>query len=416
MSTGRTSGTISRIGGTDGATPTATARVYPLDWLRVLALLGVFVYHTMRPFDTNDWHVKNDQQSEIITIVLSSMIWGLVLFFLLAGAGSALALRWRTTGQHLRERLLRLGVPLVVGYLLLSPVQAFIQETHFGRYHGSFLASIPTFFRTQWAQLRDGPDLPLVVPWAGHLWFLVFLLWFSLLGLPLLTLLRRPSGRRLTGWLGRHAQSPGAVLWWAVPLALLNAAVGGPGTVEHGWGEFVLYFGPFLAGALLLADRRLLDAVRRDLRPALTLAIITTLAIGVTLATGFAQRWFEVPYSWQGTAAYLLVSVWIWAAMMTALSAGLRFAAFRKPLPRLAGATAMPFFLIHQPVILAVAFFVVRWNSGIAVKLPAVLTISLAITVPLAIGLARIPYLSTLLGVKHRPAQIISHRRAAPTE
>jgi hypothetical protein len=47
---------------------------------------------------------------------------------------------------------------------------------------------------------------------------------------------------------------------------------------------------------------------------------------------------------------------------------------------------------------------VVRWNSGIAVKLPAVLTISLAITVPLAIGLARVPYLSTLLGVK-RPGR-----------
>ena len=42
---------------------TTMERVHPLDWLRVLALLGVFVYNTLRPFDTNDWHVKNAEQS-----------------------------------------------------------------------------------------------------------------------------------------------------------------------------------------------------------------------------------------------------------------------------------------------------------------------------------------------------------------
>ena len=34
-------------------------RVYYLDWLRVLAILTVFVFHCGRFFDLVEWHVKN---------------------------------------------------------------------------------------------------------------------------------------------------------------------------------------------------------------------------------------------------------------------------------------------------------------------------------------------------------------------
>src|SRR5512132_4318049 len=64
-------------------------RIHYLDWLRVLALLGVFLYHAVHPFDTLEWHVKNADQSELITGVLVFFYpWGLGLFFLLAGAGA----------------------------------------------------------------------------------------------------------------------------------------------------------------------------------------------------------------------------------------------------------------------------------------------------------------------------------------
>jgi hypothetical protein len=34
-------------------------RRYELDWLRVLAILVVFLYHSSRFFNLGDWHVKN---------------------------------------------------------------------------------------------------------------------------------------------------------------------------------------------------------------------------------------------------------------------------------------------------------------------------------------------------------------------
>ena len=36
-----------------------TTRRYDLDWLRVLAILSVFIYHSTRFFNLGDWHVKN---------------------------------------------------------------------------------------------------------------------------------------------------------------------------------------------------------------------------------------------------------------------------------------------------------------------------------------------------------------------
>ncbi|SRR6266545_1075755 len=414
MSTEPSSAVATRVAEAPATPRAAKARVHYLDWLRVLALLGVFVYHTMRPFDTMDWHVKNAEQSDAVTILLVSLWWGLALFFLLAGAGSALALRWRSARQYTGERLLRLAVPLITAYLLLSPVQAFIEETHFGRYHGSLLAGIPLFFQAEWANLREGPDLPLIGQSPYHLWFLIFLLWFSLLGLPLLVLLRRPGGRRLLDWLAQHANRRGTVLLWALPLALVHAALRAPGPGEHGWGEFLFFFDFFIAGAVVLADQRLLGAVRRDLLPALCLALATTVLLTVGAMMGLFDQWFGDPsYSWSNAWIDLTLTVWAWAWVLVALAWGMRMARFQRPLPPVVGTAAMPFFLVHQPVILAIAFFVVRWDAGIALKLPAVLASSFVASAALAVGLSRLPYVSTLFGVKHRGQQ---HARAGPTQ
>lgn len=67
------------------------ARVHYLDWLRAGAVLGVFLFHAVHPFDTFDWHVKNAESSEILSLVIVFLFpWGLGFFFLIEGAGSYL--------------------------------------------------------------------------------------------------------------------------------------------------------------------------------------------------------------------------------------------------------------------------------------------------------------------------------------
>jgi hypothetical protein len=43
-------------------------RRYDIDWVRVVATLAVFVFHSVRFFDKLDWHLKNAQQSFFLRV------------------------------------------------------------------------------------------------------------------------------------------------------------------------------------------------------------------------------------------------------------------------------------------------------------------------------------------------------------
>jgi peptidoglycan/LPS O-acetylase OafA/YrhL len=390
-----------------GAHRPPSERIHYLDWLRVLALLGVFLYHAVHPFDTLDWHVKNTDQSQLITGVLVFFYpWGLGLFFLLAGAGAFFSLRSRSAGGYAAERVSRLLVPLLVAWVLLSPLQGFIEARHQGWWDGSFLSYIPHFFdeAIDWAALWVGRPHPMLLAWSGHLWFLIMLLWFAFLALPIFLALRGPRGRRLTAWLAEHCSWPGASLLFGVPIALALLALKAAFPDEHDWGEFAWYLAFFLVGYVLVSDPRFLAAVKRDLVPALVVGVVGFAILGALDPFGWVEAWEAHPGY---TPPYFLMlglfSLQGWAWAVAALSVGMRVRRFRKPLPGAVADAAMPFFLVHQPVILALAFFVVGWEAGIPVKLIVLLVLSFAVSAAAAWLLSRAAVTRRLLGVKpHR--------------
>src|SRR5512136_1934883 len=106
-----------------------SVRLPYLDWLRVLAILMVFLFHAVHPFDFGDWQVKNVEQSEILTIILLLLsIWGMPFFFLVAGAGSWFALQKRSGYQYMQERFYRLLIPFIVGFILFSPIEYYFEN------------------------------------------------------------------------------------------------------------------------------------------------------------------------------------------------------------------------------------------------------------------------------------------------
>jgi glucan biosynthesis protein C len=278
------------------ATTTATARRHDLDWLRVVAVLAVFVFHAAHPFDLFDWHVKNPQRSLAVTLALGPFVpWGMGLLFLLAGASSRLALRSRTARQYLRERWRRLAIPLLAGSALLSPVQACVEAVHKGRWTGSPLAFLPAYWRDLGTSLwhLDRGIGPL---WFGklgyHLWFLGFLFAFSVLGLPVFAYLEDADGRRLVARLAAWSRRRGSALLLAVPITAVHLALRAVFPDEHDWAEFACYFAFFVAGYLVLSDPRLEAAVRRDLPVALALGVA-----GLAACTPWISRhgWSDGP-------------------------------------------------------------------------------------------------------------------------
>jgi hypothetical protein len=350
------------------AATTGTARHHDLDWLRVVAVLTVFVFHAAHPFDLFDWHVKNDQRSLAVSLALGPFVpWGMGLLFLLAGASSRLALRSRTARQYQRERWRRLAVPFLVGSALLGPVQAGVEAVHKGRWTGS----PPAFLATYWRDLGSSVwhlDRGIGPAWFGelgyHLWFLGFLL--------------------------------------AVPITAVRLALRAAFPEEHDWAEFAFYFAFFVAAYLVLSDPRLEAAVRRDLPVALGLGVAGLAALVVADFPAWLERWSANPaYSLDYLLIQGLYAVYAWSWTVVALGVAGRVRRFQTPVPR-AARLALPFYVLHQPVILVVAFVVVQWSIGIPVKLALVLAGSFAVTAALCGLVGRARVLRPLLGA--RPA------------
>jgi len=376
-----------------------SVRLHYLDWLRVLAVLGVFLFHAVHPFDYFDWEIKNAEQSVAVTLFIVFLgPWGMPFFFLMSGTGSWFSLRRRTGRQYASERVKRLLIPFIVGSLILSPIQLYFQWRHQSQ-GGVFEGTLLDFLK-----IREISFGPRIFGWAGyHLWFLGFLFAYSLLALPLLLWLRGDTGRRFVAWLGKQSEWRGGILLFILPLVLVRLALQPLFPAEHDWADFFYMLVFFLSGYILYADQRFLSAIRRDWPIALVLGIVSTLFFFGAGAADLATAWMATP----GTAGFYLswslfsVNSWCWT--LFALYIGMRFLDSRNRWLEYGQGAAMPFYLFHQPVIVAVAFYVVQWEASILVKLPIVVLASFVATLGLIeLLVRRIRPVGALLGVKGR--------------
>jgi glucan biosynthesis protein C len=236
------------------------ARLHYLDWLRVLAILGVFFFHTLRPFVEVPWEINNAEKSGLAMLLFILFLpWGMPLFFFLSGAGTWFALRRRTARQYAVERVQRLLIPFFVGCLLLSPIQFYFQWLHLSQ-TGAFLGTLWEFFLVRKVELG-----PRVFAWAGyHLWFLGFLFAYSLIALPLFMWFKRDAGQRTIDWLARLGQRRGGLLLFVIPLAVIQLVLRPYFPAYTGWADFVTMLAFFVYGYILYADERFAPAIRRD--------------------------------------------------------------------------------------------------------------------------------------------------------
>jgi len=383
-----------------------SARLYYLDWLRVILIFGVFLYHVVKPFDPLiDWHINNAEQSDtILTFLLLVNPWGIPLFFLVAGTGSMFALRRRSNRQYINERVTRLLIPFIVGSILLTPFQKYLEALHKESYQGSFLSYIPEMLAEN---ISGNWFTPLIFgDWGLHLWFLGFLFVYSLLALPVFRWFKRDAGGSFISWLGRLVEKRGGILIFILPLALARVLVQPFFAVEErGWLDFVYFFLFFILGYIIYSDERFLSAVRRD-RWLLFGGGIAGLAafFGLFAVYGdIALEWgltFVVPWSIILIFAFTLMS-WGWA--LDALYLAMRYLNFSNKWLVYGNETIMPFYLLHQPVIILISFFVVQWDVSIPVKLLVILIGSFLITLGLVELLIR-PFkpMRMLFGMKPR--------------
>lgn len=363
-------------------------RRYDIDWLRVIAMLAVYLFHCTRLFDTEEWHVKNAEQSDLLFVLMRGLIWPWVmeLFFLISGVGTWYALQSRHAGAYLWERVKRLLVPLyTAGLLLLLPPQFYLELRTNAGYGGSFWGSIPRYLAALGPpRITAWPDTLLPVPFSGHFWFLQYLFLASLATLPLLLYLRSGRGQRwlarLAGWCDRR----GGVFVFLIPLALALIGLRGLFEAQRSWADWVWYTIFFLIGYLIPADERFTDAIKKHGWLCLALWLVGfSGGIGLlVLVGGYDPFPGREPFSWRYILYQVLWSLSSWSAVVFVLSIGARYLTRNHKLLVYANEAVLPFYLFHQTVILIVGFLVVPLGLGILPKLLIVTFVSF----PLALG------------------------------
>jgi peptidoglycan/LPS O-acetylase OafA/YrhL len=365
-------------------------RRYDIDWLRVIAILAVFIFHCTRFFGTEDWHVKvpADEQSDTVFLLRAFLlsVWMMPLFFLLAGFASRYSLKRRTGGQYLLERVKRLLIPLyTVGILILVPPQAYLDGVTHGRITGTFWQWLPNYYLTIPRNIvsltpNELLDPIFLVPYtfSGHLWFIQLLFVISLVTLPVFLYLKSDRGQRLIDRLAGWSDRPGGIFLFVIPLAIVQIGLNWlPVTTDRTWADFFWYAGFFVAGYVIAADDRFTDSIKRHGWVSLALWIVVFWGAGglLALVLGFDPspgHGFSLLYVlWQTTW-----SITNWSAVVFMLSLGAKYMNSTNRLLGYSNEAVLPFFLFHQTIILVVGWFVLPWDMGNLAKFLLITVIS----------------------------------------
>jgi peptidoglycan/LPS O-acetylase OafA/YrhL len=355
--------------------PTTSSRRHDLDWLRVLAILTVFVFHCGRFFDTDGWHVKNPVRHEAVQVWTTFLCsWLMPLIFVISGASTFYALRARAAARFIKDRAGRLLVPLIVGIFTHISLQVYLERVSSGKFQGSFFAFYPHYFDGLYGAGGN-------FAWMGlHLWYLEMLFVFSLLLLPLFLWLKGSSGSRLTARAGALLDRPWLIylpsLGPAAMIAFLN-----PATFwgQRGFGGWPLpaYLFLFIYGFMIVAREPLEVRVERQRRTSLLLAVAVMLTALVLWKMGGPLTYGTPRYA----VLHFLYAASSWCFILAFLGLARRNLGFTRPFLKYANEAVLPFYILHQTLILSIGYFVVRWAIPDLVKFAIIAASSFVLVV-----------------------------------
>lgn len=362
------------------------ARHYDLDWIKVLAMLFVFLYHCSMFFNSFDWHIKNNliNHTYIEFFSLLAGNWIMPIFFVVSGMAAYYALNRRTAKTFINERLLRLGVPLLLGIFLLSPPQVYIERITNFQFQGSFLEFFPHYFDGLYLEMGGTGNFAF---FGHHLWYLLMLLLFSVITLPLFLKTK-----------GITADKEFSVLHYLfIPIPLSIAALTVNNVVNlASWG-IVFYLLLYVFGFYFFARGSLRAFVRKIGVLAGALSLLFTAAyISWVFFYGFPM---EISWSW---AVFMIIRVLlVWNMIFFILSLGDKYLNVSNRALKYSSEASMPFYVLHQPVIIILGFFIYNLDWTVPVKLIVLIPASFLIIMGLyELIIRRVNILRVLFGLK----------------
>lgn len=212
----------------------ATQRRYDIDWLRVIAMWLLIIYHigvAFQPFGGFIGFITNEKSLDYTWPAFQILnIWRIPLLFFISGMGVFFAMRRRNWHQLIGERSMTILVPLIYGSLAIVPLHFYLLQS----YNGMPLQYFPN---------------------PGHLWFLINIYVYVLVLLPVFLIVKKYPENFILNGLRNRFGAMATVL--AIPLATAltslatnPASFAGYAMTSHG---FILGLVCFFLGYLMIA-------------------------------------------------------------------------------------------------------------------------------------------------------------------
>lgn len=373
-------------------------RIHYLDWLKVLIVYGILLFHASLVFSATDWLVNNHDRSLTLSAFAAFCFpWGIPAMFLISGADAWFGLRSNTPREFLWKRVQRLLLPMVAGLIVLSPYQRFVTSHN----PPPPLSELPAFYVRFFTGLRFEADPEWISKYWLHLWFLGYLFAISAVCLPFLAWLRRSGGMGLVGDLVRIANFRGGMFLFAAPLFLSQLILRPFFPAYQDWADIATYVFVFAVGALLISDRRFEAAIRRDVGWFVLAGALAAGGAALILSTLHydPSALPRQPIGVQAAfALFWTLDVWMWN--LAVLYVGIRWLTRPNRALEYAQESVLPFYVIHHPVVITLASFIVTWQLGLWPKF--VILVVLAYTITLLIyefGVRRWRPMRTVFGL-----------------
>jgi hypothetical protein len=149
---------------------TTTERRYDIDWLRVITIGLLLIYHiaiVFQPWAPFIGFIKSETSMESIWIPMSALnTWRIPLLFFVSGMGVCFAMRKRNAKELLLERSTRILLPFLFGIFCIVPLHFLVWQSYYNQdiaYHAN----------------------------PSHLWFLGNIFAYVLLLLPLFLYIKK---------------------------------------------------------------------------------------------------------------------------------------------------------------------------------------------------------------------------------